>query len=53
MSVYDCFHVWHTAVTDFNIVLVKDFMELVLSGEVSLDQFEEKAADVGGDVVVK
>ena len=53
MSVYDCFHVWHAVVTDFNIVLFEDFMELMVSGEVSLDQFEEKAADVGGDVVVK
>ena len=29
MRVYDCFHVWHAAVTNFQRVLVEYFLEFM------------------------
>lgn len=52
VSVDDRFYVGHTTVAYFNVVLVKYFMELMLSREVSLYQVEKESSDVGGDVVV-
>ena len=43
----DRFHVVHAAITNFNVVLVKELVVLVLFGEVFRNEFEECTSDVG------
>jgi len=50
--VYDDFDIGHTAVTQFDIVLVEYFVEFVLFLEVFFDEVEKEYADVGRKVFV-
>ena len=43
----------HATIADFDVVLVEDFVELVLSRKVLPDEFQENSSDVGGGVVAE
>ena len=43
---YDCSKVVHATVTDFHVVLIKYFMQLVMRWEVFLNQLNEQFADI-------
>ena len=45
----DCFHVFGAAVADLDLVPVEDFVQLVLFGEMGVNEGKELLADVGGD----
>ena len=46
-------HVWHTAVTHFDVEFVADLVQLVMKREVFSEQSQEFLADVGFDMLAK
>ena len=50
MCIYDSFHVIHTAVAYFNIVLVKDFVKFTSFWKVFFNDMYEFSADVSGNI---
>ena len=49
----DAFDVFGTAVTYFNGIVVEDFVELVVFGEVLVNKLQKSSANFGLDVLVK
>ena len=52
MAVNNGFYIGHATVTNFNVVLVENFMELVLIWKVLLDEMEEEFTDICGQAGV-
>ena len=50
MCIYESFHVIHTAVAYFNIVLVKDFVKFTSFWKVFFNDMYEFSADVSGNI---
>ena len=53
MPRYNRCHVWHTALTHFDVEFVADLVQSVMKREVFSEQSQEFLADVGFDMLAK
>ncbi len=51
MSINDLLNVGHTGIANFDSVSVEDFVQNVIFGKFFIKDFEERAADVSGDIL--